>query len=480
MTDQGSSFAQRRRSSTSRVAGWPDLAWLGYVLGPLRRYHVDSDGLPMAWPHGAWTLGPTATVIAPAFFALVLAAAATLAVRDGWRAPRGAPEQDPREALVFLAGFALFGLRTTLTRSDVGHAMMWVYLPLFGVVLLRAAPLLARAAAAPRASGWGLAGVAILLCGHLLLFGGDHLQALREHLAANPPLGACGDTTLTPGEATLDGNAGLIEGSCTVEQLLRAHGVERLLLDHAAPWYAVRFDLPEVSRFTALTKAYTPEKQRELIAAVRDAPRSALLRVRGFRAIERFDVDNVFRIPVAEAYLRERRRGAPVVVTPIGDLVLWDEPPAPASPPAPGGESEDVLLFVDTQTYDPQSGFLLLGGWAADARARRPVDRIVARLDGVEEDDARRTARPDAAAFLGVPGLEAGCSIAVRVPADQWPASVAVRASLADGRQRTVVSDPTRAVILPGLSGPEWQGVSGAVAEAAALGRADRTARQGP
>ena len=68
----------------------------------------------------------------------------------------------------------------------------------------------------------------------------------------------------------------------------------------------------------------------------------------------------------------------------------------------------------------------------------------------------------------------------MRVPADQWPASVAVRASLADGRQRTVVSDPTRAVILPGLSGPEWQGVSGAVAEAAALGRADRTARQGP
>ena len=43
-----------------------------------------------------------------------------------------------------------------------------------------------------------------------------------------------------------------------------------------------------------------------------------------------------------------------------------DEPAPPPAPAAPGVESAEVELFVDTQTYDPGSGFLVLEGWAAD------------------------------------------------------------------------------------------------------------------
>ncbi len=468
------------------VVGWPDSHWLAYALVTLRRYHADSDGLPMPWPAAfapqPWSVTSTAITLVPLVLALALGTAAVRAVRDGWRQPRSAPAAAAGEALVFLAAFALLAARTALSRSDVGHAMMWTYLPLFGALFLLLAAPLSHHMRAPRAPARALGALALLLIGQAVVLGPARWRPLLEHLAPNPPLGDCRDTMLTRVDAEMPANRGLIEGSCVVERALRAHGVERLLVDHAAPWYLVRFGMPTLSRYSTLGKAYTPASQRQVIDAVHAAPRSALLRVRGYRALDRFDVDNVFRIPVVEAYLRERRRGAPVIATAIGDLVLWDEPAVPPpAPPAPLASAE-ILLFVDQQTYDRGSGFLLIEGWAADAASRRPVDEVVAKYDATQEGVARRDLpRPDAAAFLGVAQLAAGWSIAVRVPPQRWPESVEIVARMADGRQSVVRTDPSRAVVLPGLSGPEWQDLAAAVTDAEALGRRDRaaaTARQ--
>ncbi len=461
--------------------GWPDGNWFTYALVTLRRYHADSDGLPMPWPAAfapqPWTVTSTAMTLMPLFLALALGTAAVRAVRASWREPRSAPAAAASEALVFFAAFALLSARTALTRSDVGHAMMWTYLPLFGALFLLFAAPLSGHVRARYATAWGLGALVVLLLGQVVVEGPARWRPLLEHLAPNPPLGDCGDTMLTRFDAEMPANQGLIEGSCAVEQALRAHGVDRLVIDHAAPWYLVRFGMLPLSRYSTLAKAYTPASQRQVIDAVHAAPRSALLRVRGYRALDRFDVDNIFRIPVAEAYLRERRRGAPVIATAIGDLVLWDEPAVPPpAPPAPLASAE-VLLFVDQQTYDRGSGFLLIEGWAADAASRRPVDEVVAMYDGTQEGVALRDLpRPDAAAFLGVPQLAAGWSIAVRVPPQRWPASVEVVARMADGRQSVVRTDPSRAVVLPGLSGPEWEHLDAAVVDAEALGRRDRAA----
>lgn len=464
------------------VVGWPDAAWLAQIFGALARYHADSDGLPMPWPlpiRGVtpWTVATTAAVVAPLLFALVLATAALRLVGAHWRGPRAAPAASVAEALVFLAAFAVLALRTTLTRSDVGHALMWVPLPLFGALYLLLARPLARCAAAPRAVSWGAVGLALGLLAHLLHEQPERLRVLREQFSPNPPLGACGDTTLTVGDAARAANRGLLEGSCTVEQALRTHGVAALVIDHAAPWYTVRFGLEPVTLYYALGKAYTPAMQEELVAGIRAAPRSALLRVRGYRALDRFDVENALRVPIVEAYLRERRRGAPVVASAIGDLVLWDEPGPVPPPAAPGVESADVQLFIDTQTYDPASGYLVLEGWAADGASKRPVDALAVAVDGVEETDVRQgLPRPDAAAFLGAPGLEPGWSAAVRVPKGRWPAAVTVTARLADGRQRTATSDPARALVLPAMDDAAWSDLAARVERAAALGRADRAA----
>jgi hypothetical protein len=465
------------------ILGWPDAAWVTHVFGVLRRYHPDSDGLPMPWPLpirgvAPWTVASSAPLLAPLLLALVLAAAALRSARVHWRGARAAPPASTAEALTFLAVFAVLALRTTLTRSDPGHALMWTPLPLVGALALLLSRPLARCAAEPRASAWGAAGATLALIAYILHVHPDRPLALREHLSANPPQGGCREAMLTPGDASRIANRGLIEASCTVERALRAHGIGALVIDHAAPWYTVRFGLEPVTAFYVPGKAYTPAMQEELVADLRAAPRSALLRVRGYQALDRFDVENALRIPVVEAYLRERRRGAPVIASGIGDLVLWDEP-APSEPPtADGIESADIAVFVDRQTYDPASRFLVLEGWAADTVGPRPVDVIAAVVDGVEETDARRDLpRPDAAAFLGAAELVPGWALVVRIPPWRWPTAVTVHARMADGRQRAVVTDPARATILPAMDDAAWSDLAARVDRAAAQGRADRAAR---
>src|SRR5207344_2457980 len=96
---------------------------------------------------------------------------------------------------------------------------------------------------------------------------------------------------------------------CAVEVQLRARRVKNLVITHSAPWYYVRFGLRPPTRYFALARAYTPAQQRELVGDLRARRPEALLRVRGFEALGRFDIPDAVRVPIVEAYLRERRRG---------------------------------------------------------------------------------------------------------------------------------------------------------------------------
>ncbi|HXO18388.1 MAG TPA: hypothetical protein VOA87_00535, partial [Thermoanaerobaculia bacterium] len=377
--------------------GWPGAAWFAYTLGDLPRYHRDAVGIPLAWPRRGVALSPAdsaflATVLARLLLTLLLLVQALRAVlahrreRPRAKSPRAAP-------LLFVALFAGLATKSALDRSDPYHLLQWTALPLL------AAACLAVAAWRDRRS-WGAGRTALALFALLLVvdFGSlgfqlpdlrsapamvgvarQHWRSFDEHVTPNPPVGACADRMFTPGETRIGANRRFLADECAVEGLLRSHGVRRLVVADSAPWYDVRFRLPPASRYLALQRAYTPVRQLELVAALRARPAQALLLPLGYNAIRSFDLPDALRVPVADAYLRSRRKGVAVTPTPLGDLFFWNEPPAPPPVARPGGELPRIEISAELVTYQPATGVLFARGWATEAATRRPLAELVPR-----------------------------------------------------------------------------------------------------
>ena len=301
-----------------------------------------------------------------------------------------------------------------------------------------------------------------------------HVSALAEHLRPNPPVGACADRTFTPSEATDPLNAAFIDHTCQVEHLLRAHGITRILFDHAAPWYAVRFGAPQPPW---MYRAYAPSDQLHFIDALRDGGTQALLKVRGYGALPLYDLPNFYRIPILEAYLRARRAGAPTIETPLGTLYLWNEPVVPA-PPARATDADlshrrsgrwtrQVTARIDAVVGVPSSGFLEVRGVSVN-RLGRTLTRLT-----VDHPPDAELVRTD---INPLPGQTAWSVITRAAPVDV--PSIRLTLETDDGQKATLTLDLPRAHLLPPLSGEEWRDLPLAVEAAAALGRADRAAAQ--
>lgn len=413
------------------VLGWPDGAWLDYTLRELPRHHRDAVGVPFPWPlrgePAASTLPHRGTALAWLGFVLALGVETARAV-----AARGSH----RELLAFVATFAFLATRSSLDRSDAGHFLQWAALPLIAVLLL----LMARA----RDAGWPTPARIALLVTALLWIDGpivraapllqspaalaataaERWRATLEHLAPNPPIGPCADTTMTPIEAERSDNARFLAAVCDLEALLRGHDTTGLVVAHSAPWYHVRLGLPSPSRYFAFARAYTPAAQLALVDDLRAAQPTALLRAHGFSALESFDVADAVRVPVVDAYLRTRTGGVRPSVTPLGDVYFWNEPATGAPPPALRIPSEAAVDY-------PDAARRLVFGWTSDAAGRFPL--VAASADPTDQR------------YLAVDGS-------------------ALRPALPAAAART----------LPPLDGDAWRGLASAIEHALELGRADR------
>jgi Dolichyl-phosphate-mannose-protein mannosyltransferase len=499
--------------------GWPGGAWFAYTLGELPRYHRDAAGIPLPWPRRGLALSPGESGWAEMSLAWLLLtllllvqalrAAVGHAARSGARA-----RSDPRRVcqLLFVALFAALSAKSGLDRSDPSHLVQWAALPLLAAGCLAVAGWRDRRSwAAGRAA---LAVFVLLLAldpGQLYLRASPlrgptelaraalaRWRAFLEHLGPNPPVGACRDRMFTPAEAGAGDNRRFIDGECTVEGLLRAHGVGRMVTADSAAWYDVRFHLRPATRYYALARAYTPARQLELIEALRGAPVQALLLPRGYGAIRVFDVPDAVRVPVADAYLRGRREGVAPTPTPLGDLFFWNDPDGPGAcaPVAPqgGGGQARVALAVKMAAFQPASGALYAQGWAADAAARRPLAALAVRgippgtaasLDyGLDSGDAPTgggdvggTGGPGGAEGAEGPLRRTGWELVVR-GWRTWPGTrgLELEAVTAGRGVARIRLDLSAARLLGPLRGAEWRGLSAAIDRAAALGRADRAA----
>ncbi|MEO8602802.1 MAG: hypothetical protein ABI629_09515 [bacterium] len=460
--------------------GWPDAAWLQNVFA-LGAYHSGYNGLPFAWPRSGeseWTRGVVWAGVTMAVALMLLATAARRVVDALWPPPGTHPAAAaPRdtELLILLALLAAAGLRTALDRSDTLHIAMWSLVPAWGAALPPLAAHFERLAARPR---WAHAGLAMLAL--FLWFRDPPQQRFLQHLRPNPPLGPCADTTFTAAEAAVPRNWVFIEDTCMTELVLRAHGVERLIIDHSAPWYSVRFGLPQLMPQYMLNQAVTPAAQRALIDHWRAVAPQALLQVRGYSGLGHYDVHNMHQVPVLEAYLRARRDGTRRLRTPIGVLYLLDEAAEPSPRAAPRLLSDEVALFVDRAVFDPATGFAEAQGWAADLVGGEPVADISWWRDDAPDATAETVEpmrRLDVVAAMHASDLEfAGWWLVTRGAAGPTPPRFRLRAVTADGRTRIVDVDPERVQRLPPRSGAEWASLGADVAVAERQGAADRAA----
>jgi hypothetical protein len=478
--------------------GWPGAAWFVYTLGDLPRYHRDAVGIPLIWPRRRIDPSPAESMYLAVLLARLLLPLLLLvqALRAVLAHRRARPRFEPLRAaqILFVALFAALTTKSALDRSDLFHLLQWTALP-----LLASACLAVGAWRDRRAWSKGQAAVAVFVLLLVLDFGWLELrfpvprspaamagiahrrwQGLVEHLSPNPPVGECADRMFTPGEARIAANRRFIAGECAVEGLLRAHGVSRMVIADAAPWYEVRFRLAPATRYFALARAYIPARQLELIAALRSRPAQALLLPIGHGALEDFDVPDALRVPVADAYLRGRREGVAVTPTPVGDLFFWNGPAACPPRVRPGGERPSVGVAASLVAYQAASGVLFGRGWAAETAPLRPLAALAA-----------RDLPPGAAASLeyglgrGGPGGEGasdqmGWELVCRglraLPAGR---SLALEAVTAAGGTARVQLDLSAARLLGPLLGAEWDGLGAAIDHAAALGRADRAAALG-
>lgn len=435
------------------LLGWPTTAWYAYLVGSLPRYHSIANGLPYPWPGIAPTTGRLIIGLALPALAIALGALAV------YGAQRGAPRQ--RVALLgSVAVLAAGALRTGLGRSDSAHLMHYFQPMLFLAVLLAASAGLAWIAAHRRAAGLLLAGVAL---GLVVLIAGNRrslLEQLPQHLAANPPVGDCGDTMFTPLEARRDDARGLIDATCTVERQLRDAGVRRLVIDHSAPWYYVRFGMPLPSPYYSFNRAALPDQQQAVVDDLRAYDAEALLVPRGFGGLTKYDVPDGLRVPLIGAYLHERRGDAPAITTPIGDLALWNRA---GTSPAPGTAPSTGLIWQPQRTvYDPVTRFLVLSGRVKDTiTAGAPALQVAGAIT-----DLQSTFAADGSYEL-ITRLPAGTTV---------PPAIEVIITAADGRTRRVPIAAAAITLLPPLSGDAARDLDARTDQAAAAGRADRAA----
>lgn len=439
------------------LLGWPTGAWYAHLFGSLPRYHSIANGLPYPWPTSG---GPTlAGWVALGLPALVITLGAVAAC--------GARAGAPPARLALLAGvavLALGALRTGLGRSDLPHLLHYG-LPLTLLAALLAASAALRWVAARRHLATALLALLVAASAiQLAASGRRSLAHLRQHLAANPPSGPCGDTLFTPLEAARPDVRALIEASCTAERQLRDAGVRRLVIDHSAPWYYVRFGMPLPSPYYSFNRAALPDQQQAVVDDLRAYGADALLQVRGFHGIDRYDVPDGLRVPLIAAYLRERSGDAPRLATPIGELALWNRPgeaPAPVAPPPISG----LRATVTRARYDPVTRFLAVTGRASDQRA---AGRLAVRVEG---------AVTDLQSWVAADGR---FDLVTRLPAGvAAPPALALVVESADGRTRRIRVPESSITLLPPLRGVAAERLAERTEAAAAAGRADRAAATG-
>lgn len=440
------------------LLGWPTAAWYAHLFGSLPRYHSIANGLPYPWPvTGRATLAGWLALGLPALAATLAAVAA--------RAARRGVAPDRVALLGGVAVLALGALRTGLGRSDLHHLLHYGQPVALLAALLAAGAGLRWLAERRRLAAALLAVVAAGLVVDVAGHPRQSVRQLRQHLAANPPVGACGDTFFTPLEAARGDVRALIEASCDTERQLRQAGVRRLVIGHSAPWYYVRFGMPLPSPYYSFNRAALPDQQQQVIDDLRASGADALLQARGFNALDRYDVGDGFRVPLIAAYLRERRGDAPLLATPIGDLALWNKPAAaagerPAAPAPRGGPSTSPLRAV----YDPVTRFLAVSGRTGDPAAGRPS----ARFEGAVTD-LQSQFDPDGS-FRLLTRLPAGVAT---------PPPLVVVVESADGTARRIRVPTAAITVLPPLSGEAAGDLAARTDAAAAAGRADRAAALG-
>lgn len=400
------------------VAGWPGSAWFDYVFRVMPRFHRDATGLPFPLPiAGAPRVGDVdvTAAVARLLVPLVLAAAAVERGAALLRRRGPVPASRRLESLVFFAVFAAAATRSALGRSDAGHLEKWNGLPLWAALLL----LVGLAASRWRWSRPAVVGAVILgaLCVRpaalalgLPAVASNPLTALaaapgraRAHWRPNSPAGECADAFLAPPELEVEANRSLLRDTCALETALKARGVRRLVVDHAAPWLNVRLGMAFPSRYYAARRAVTLEQQREFVTALREYEPDAVLRVRGYRSLPQYDVDDAMRTPVIAAYESARQYGAPVVETPLGELVLWKE--RPVERPWGRVAGSGIVFQADEVVLQPDTGFVVARGWAADVAGRRLLGGILGERGevetGVERLDVARALGGDWAAGAG-------------------------------------------------------------------------------
>jgi hypothetical protein len=495
------------------VLGWPGAEWYAFTLRDLPRYHRDAVGIPLPWTRRGVARSPDeaqwlSLALARLLLTLLLLVQTLRELLARARGPTSRPrlpvESGRAAQLIFVAFFAAAATKSALDRSDVFHVLQWSALPLLAAACLAVAGWRDRWSWSRRGSILAVVLLVALLGFENLRIGipsprgpadlaaaaRERWHGLVEHLAANPPAGACADRMFTPGESRLAANRAFIAETCAVEAMLRSHRVSRLVIADAAPWYHARFRLPLPTRYFALARAYTPHHQAELIEELRASRPQALLLPHGYGALGDFDIPDALRVPVADAYLRGRRHGVPATPTGLGDLFFWDEPAEPAdladlrqgTPAAqPGGGNPRVELGVQLAAYQPAGGLLFARGWAIDAATRQPLAALALRNvppgAGAElayglnsEKEAQRLNRTELS--------HAGWELTIQ----DWQLgrrydeiAVDAVAAIAAGRgAQQLTIDLTAARVLGPFSGSEWNDLATAIGRAAALGRADR------
>lgn len=471
------------------IVGWPGAEWIRYVFVELPTYHRDAMGLPFPWPlRGAGA----ASTFAPALGWFALVGWLAVAV-PGVRAADPDRKNGVANPVILLAVFGLLAMRSSLERSDALHVQQWSVLTTQGVVLLALA--LLRDRAELRAAGCLLAlalasatfdpialrvrmpGLPLPSDGAARIAG--QLALLGMHLRPNPPRGECADTMFTAVEAESERNSRFIADACALENLLRARGVSRLAILHSAPWYYPRLGMAPPTRYFAPARAYSAGSQLELVGELRANHVDGLLRVRGYGALSEFDVPDGLRVPVVEAYLRERSASASPAVTGIGDVFVWSSPAvcSPRDPPVPrrsnGEAASDISVEIRRGAWDPTSGALVL-----DAIARGPSGPAsVASLRAARFGEAMRgpsSPVPRAAATEATAWQLAGFATRDEVERLRAGALVEISAERHDGRNERIDAKATSVRELPGLDGADPLEMRAAIATASALGARDR------
>jgi hypothetical protein len=463
--------------------GWPDATWYSHTLGTLPRLHSLANGERVPWPSEVRSLGAaaaTAAVLSP----LVLMAVAFRAVGRSLRWASSSarpPVADGRFwLLAFLSVAALGALRSSIGRSEISH-IVYFSVPLLALAMaLAASPSLVRFCERPRRARNLLAVLAVGLGAAILISDDRPLPQLIQHLRPNPPVGRCADVSFTPMEAAHPFNASFIAHTCQVERLLRRNSVTRIVFDHSAPWYQVRFGVPLATRFFSFSQAFLPDDQRRLVDDVRRGGVQALLHVNGYQALAYYDIHNAFRVPVLEAYLMARGAGVRAINTPLGRLDLWEQPATPGSPnERDPGNDPDLMLTVDIAARSEDSGFAEWIGWAADAKAGQPLSQLrIAERTGPSMQLTYGLDRPDVAKQLGNERLaRVGFRLVALEPKSGWAAGGPTLQLVGEsGRSRDQTLAVQSARRLPLLAGPAWIGLRDQVEAAAMLGRADRRA----